>query len=45
MPVGIEMIEYYLPDRTITSEELASNFGFDLVFVEKNRGKEDLYCR
>lgn len=43
MPVGIEMIEYYLPDRTISSEELASDFGFDLVFVEEKIGVKKLY--
>ncbi len=43
MPVGIEMIEYYLPDRTITSDELASKFGFDLVFVEEKIGVKKIY--
>lgn len=43
MSVGIEAIEYYLPERFMTSEELASNFGFDLQFVEEKIGVKGIY--
>lgn len=43
MSVGIEAIEYYLPKRFMTSEELASNFGFDLQFVEEKIGVKRIY--
>lgn len=43
MPVGIEMIEYFLPVRSITSEELAVSLGFALSFVEEKIGVKRLY--
>lgn len=43
MPIGIEMIEYFLPACSITSEELALNFGFDLSFIEEKIGVKKLY--
>jgi len=43
MPVGIEMIEYFLPVRSITSEELAVNFGFDPSFIKEKIGVKKLY--
>lgn len=43
MSVGIEAIEYYLPERFMTSGELASNFGFDLQFVEEKIGIRKIY--
>ena len=43
MSIGIEMIEYYLPACTITSEELASNFSFDLSFIEEKIGVRNIY--
>ena len=43
MPIGIEMIEYFLPAHSITSEELAVNFGFALSFVEEKIGVKRLY--
>jgi len=43
MSVGIEAIEYYLPERFMTSGELASNFGFDLQFVEEKIGVKRIY--
>lgn len=43
MSVGIEAIEYYLPERFMTSGDLASNFGFDLQFVEEKIGIRKIY--
>ena len=43
MSVGIEAIEYYLPERFMTSGDLASNFGFDLQFVEEKIGVKRIY--
>lgn len=43
MSVGIEAIEYYLPERFMTSEDLASNFGFDLQFLEEKIGIRKIY--
>ena len=43
MSVGIEAIEYYLPERFMTSGDLASNFGFALQFVEEKIGIRKIY--
>jgi len=43
MSVGIEAIEYYLPERFMTSGDLASNFGFDIQFVEEKIGVRRIY--
>src|SRR3972149_1723989 len=43
MSVGIEAIEYYLPERFMSSGEIASNFGFDLQFVEEKIGVKKIY--
>lgn len=43
MTIGIEAIEYYLPERFLTSEELASKFGFDLQFIEEKLGVKKIY--
>lgn len=43
MPIGIENIEYFLPDKTITSKELASDFGFSLPFIEEKIGIKKIF--
>ena len=43
MSVGIEAIEYYLPERFMTSGDLALNFGFDIQFVEEKIGIRKIY--
>ncbi len=43
MQIGIENIEYFLPDKSITSKELASDFGFSLSFVEEKIGVKRIY--
>ena len=41
--IGIEAIEYYLPDNVTKSKELSDLFGFDLEFIEQKIGVEKLY--
>ncbi len=43
MLIGIENIEYFLPNKSITSKELASDFGFPLSFVEEKIGVKRIY--
>ena len=43
MPIGIIDIEYYLPQRTISAEELASKFDFSTKFVTEKLGIKKLY--
>lgn len=40
---GIERIETYLPPKRLSSEELATQFGFDLNFVEEKIGVKQLF--
>ena len=41
--VGIEDIEYFLPERFITSRGLAEEFGFPLSFIEEKIGVKKIY--
>lgn len=41
--VGIEDIEYFLPERFMTSAELAEDFGFSLTFIEDKIGVKKIY--
>ncbi len=43
MTVGIEDIEYYMPQQVTTSKELADKFGFSLAFVEDKVGVRNIY--
>ncbi len=43
MHIGIEEIEYYLPERLISSNELSDKFGFALDFVEEKIGVRQIY--
>jgi 3-oxoacyl-[acyl-carrier-protein] synthase-3 len=43
MTIGIETIEYFLPRHIISSDELASRFGFQLPFVEEKIGVRKIY--
>ncbi|MFA5905333.1 MAG: ketoacyl-ACP synthase III [Desulfobacula sp.] len=43
MPIGIEHIEYYLPELSISSKELSNRFNFDLEFVEKKIGTHQIF--
>lgn len=43
MLIGIENIEYFLPDKSITSKELASDFGFSLSFIEGKIGVKRIF--
>ena len=38
MSIGIEHIEYFLPEKVITSQELGEQFGFPLDFMEGKMG-------
>lgn len=38
MSIGIEEIEYYLPEASISSRELSDKFGFSLNFIEEKIG-------
>lgn len=42
-PFGIEKIETYLPPKTVTTEELASQFGFDPEFISNKIGVKQLH--
>ena len=42
-PYGIERIETYLPPASLTSQELANRFGFDLEFIENKIGVKQLF--
>jgi len=41
--IGIEKISYYLPEATISSNDLANQYGYDLDFVETKVGVKTLY--
>jgi len=41
--VGIEDIEYFLPERFMTSGDLAKDFGFSLSFIEEKIGVKKIY--
>jgi 3-oxoacyl-[acyl-carrier-protein] synthase-3 len=43
MSIGIEQIEYYLPETSISSRELADIFGFPLNFIEEKIGVRQIY--
>lgn len=40
---GISKIETYLPPKKLSSEELATQFGFDLSFIEEKVGVKQLF--
>jgi 3-oxoacyl-[acyl-carrier-protein] synthase III len=41
--IGIEAIEYYLPDKVTTSKELSELFDYDVGFIEDKIGVKNLY--
>ena len=41
--IGIEAIEYYLPSKVTSSEDLATQYGFDKDFIEGKVGVINLY--
>jgi 3-oxoacyl-[acyl-carrier-protein] synthase III len=41
--IGIEAIEYYLPSKMTSSEDLATQYGFDKDFIEDKVGVTNLY--
>lgn len=41
--IGIEAIEYYLPKKVISSNELSTKYKFDQNFIEKKIGVYNLY--
>ena len=41
--IGIEAIEYYLPKKVISSNELANMYNFDKNFIEEKIGVQNLY--
>ena len=43
MSIGIEEIEYYLPEASISSRELSDKFGFPLNFIEEKIGVRRIY--
>ena len=43
MNVGIEQIEYYLPEFSMSSQELAELFKFDLEFLERKIGTRKIF--
>lgn len=43
MSIGIEQIEYYLPEMSISSRELSEKFGFPLNFIEEKIGVRRIY--
>ena len=43
MNLGIASIESYLPKRTLTAQDLADQFGFDINFVQNKLGVQKLF--
>ena len=41
--VGIEDIEYFLPSQYMTSNDLASKYGFSISFIEEKVGVKGIY--